>query len=324
MSQIPPSSLQLIGQLARQDERWLPSAHSAVEFLLKEEWIATHPSAGDWIVDAAQAAGYSVNAFRRQMRVAEFLQQNVDDKTWSDLLSKNIPFGNLEILRRLFDTNPDQAKALLPEVISGERTYRAMRDLYQKTQDINNIQTGRKAYVNRALQFSQIAESCVKLNVQTFVGPQDINVSCEFSSAGKGFFYSSPDLLLLGCSIDRHNVKTFSFADAFEFKMFGVDDSKQILNRTLESASLMEAFFRKIWLIYPRIVPPVDNHEQYIQKLCFHLIALGMDSVGVALVTAEPDPLSERKSTFEVRIFPKPNPNPVRQHLFASHVRRIH
>lgn len=326
MGQVPntsqPTPLEQISVAAQFTDRWLPAADLANNVLKNEAWRSTHPSAGDWIVDAAHQAKYSVNAFRRQMRVAEFVRNNVDAKTWPDLLQRNMPFGNLEVLRRLFDSNPEQARSLLPEIIHGDRTYRSMRELYHKSQERTSDGSGRKIYVNRTQQFVQQAEECIKSNLSTFLGVVDPNATVEFRQSPRGFFYARPELLLHGWSTNAQGVRAPAFVDAFEIKLFGVDDSKQILIRTLEQVALLENFFRKIWLIYPSISSTSDSHERHIQELGFHLIALGMDSVGVALVPPDQDAANAKgNDPFEIRRLPKPNPNPSRWHLLTSYLR---
>ena len=113
-----------------------------------------------------------------------------------------------------------------------------------------------------------------------------------------------------------------AFVDAFEMKLFGMDDSKQVLVRTLEQASLLETFFRQVWLVYPSSNPPVESHEQHVKELSFHLIALGMNSVGVALIPEEAHPTDSQANAPEFRRLPVPNPNPSRAKLLKVHLQR--
>lgn len=315
----PPSALQRIRDATNSSGRWLPVADAAAEILRTDAWRATHPSAGDWIVDAAHQAGYSVNAFRRQIRVTDFLRNNVTAEQWPTLLQRDLPFGNLEVLHRLFDTNPGQALAMLPDVLKGGKTYRVMRELYH--QSVAKA-AGRKVYANRAQQFEVEASECIKANLNEFLGAIDSNITVQFLQALRGFPYARPDLLLCGSVKSPQGTSSTLFVDAFEIKLFGVDDSKQILIRTLEQMSLFESFFRQVWLIYPRIDPPVENHERHIQELCMHLLALNMTSVGVGLVQTETDLEDKNPQAFEIRVLPTPNPAPSRAHLLTSFLQR--
>jgi hypothetical protein len=323
MSQVPeitpPNALQRIRNASNNSSRWLPAADAAAEILRTDAWRATHPSAGDWIVDAAHQAGYSVNAFRRQIRVTDFLRSNVTAEQWPTLLQRDLPFGNLEVLHRLFDTNPEQALAMLPDVLKGEKTYRDMRELYH--QSVAKA-AGRKVYANRAQQFEVEASECIRANLSEFLGAIDTDVTVQFLQALRGFPYARPDLLLCGSVKNSQGTTSTLFVDAFEIKLFGVDDSKQILIRTLEQISLFESFFRQTWLIYPRIDPPVENHERHIQELCMHLLALDMTSVGVGLVATSADQEDTSSRAFEIRVLPTPNTAPKRAHLITSFVQR--
>lgn len=270
-------------------------------------------------MDAAHQAGYSVNAFRRQMRVADFVRSNVQAEQWPSLLQRDLPFGNLEVLQRIFDINPEQALALLPDVLKGEKTYRGMRELYH--QSIAKA-AGRKVYANRAQQFESEASECIRANLSEFLGSVDSNIEVHFVQSPRGFPYARPNLLLFGSFKTAQSNSLPKFVDAFEIKLFGVDDSKQILIRTLEQMSLFESFFRQTWLIYPRIEPPVENHERHIQELCMHLLALNMTSVGVGLVPSGRDLGGTSSQAFEIRVLPTPNKAPSRAHLLASFLQR--
>jgi hypothetical protein len=317
-----PNALEQISQAAQTPDRWLPAAEAAARVLQEEAWRGTHPSAGDWINDAAHRAGYSANAFRRQVRVADFLRERVEPAEWHGLLQRNIPFGNLEVLQRLFDADPQQAASLLPQVIKGEVTYRAMRELYQKAQDAAGGGSGKKLFANRAQRFMQRAVENIRAHQEEFVGATDPDTTIEFQAAIRGFPYARPDLLVFGWSKAPFMQPGPVFVDAFEMKLFGMDDSKQVLVRTLEQASLLETLFRQVWLVYPSSNPPVESHEQHVKELSFHLIALGMNSVGVALIPEEAHPTDPQADAPEFRRLPIPNPNPSRAELLKVHLRR--
>jgi hypothetical protein len=316
------TALEQISQAAQTPDRWLPAAEAAASVLREEAWRGTHPSAGDWINDAAHRAGYSANAFRRQVRVADFLRERVEPAEWQSLLQRNIPFGNLEVLQRLFDTNPEQATSLLPQVIKGEVTYRAMRELYQKAQDAAGGGSGKKLFANRVQRFTQRAVEKIQKHQNDFLGATDPDITVDFHSPIRGFPYARPDLLVFGYSKAPFQQSAPAFVDAFEMKLFGMDDSRQVLVRTLEQASLLETFFRQIWLVYPSSTPPVESHEQHVKELCFHLIALGMKSVGVALIPEESNPTDPHADAPELRHLPTPNPRPDRAELLKAHLQR--
>lgn len=314
----PLSALQRIHE-ASNSSLWLPAADAAAEVLRTDAWRTSHPSAGDWIVDAAHRAGYSVNAFRRQIRVTDFLRDNVTTEPWSALLQRDLPFGNLEVLHRLYDTDPKQALAILPEVLKGKKTYRQMRELYH-----NSVASadGRKIYANRAQQFEVEANECIKENLSELLGTIESNVTINFIHTNRRFTYARPDLMLRGSIKNTDGTKATLFVDAFEIKLFGVDDSKQILIRTLEQMSIFESFFRQTWLIYPQMDPPVENHERHIQELCMHLLALNMKSIGVGLVATSLDQTETSRRALEIRVFPTPNAAPSRVHLLSSFLQR--
>lgn len=317
-----PNALEQVSQAAQTPGRWLPAAEAAARMLQEEAWRGTHPSAGDWISDAAHRAGYSANAFRRQVRVADFLREQVQPSEWQELLQCSIPFGNLEILQRLFDADPKQATNLLPQVIKGEVTYRAMRELYQKAQDAAGGGSGKTLFANRVQRFKQRAFESIRTHQECFVGATDSDTVIEFHAAIRGFPYARSDLLAFGWSKAPFKQADPVFVDAFEMKLFGMDDSKQVLVRTLEQASLLVTFFRQIWLVYPSSTPPVESHEQHVQELSFHLIALGMNSVGVALIPEEASSTDPQADVPELRRLPVPNPKPSRAELLMAHLLR--
>jgi hypothetical protein len=311
-------TLSEINQSAIASNLWLPTADMASRVLRESAWRASHPSAGDWINDAARQAGYSTNAFRRQVRVADFLRSKVSSEEWQILLRRSIPFGNLELLQRLFDANADQAVKVLPKIINGELTFRAMRALYQKAQVEAGGGSGKKVVANRARQFMLQAIESIRKNHDEFIGAINTNTKITFQPALRGFPYARPDLLALGVTKDAANPARPLFADAFETKLFGMDDNRQVLVRTIEQASLLSSFFRQVWLVYPSSNPPIASHEQHVKELSIHLIALGMDSVGVALIPEENTITNFSLNSPEIRKLPVANSTPQRWALLAS------
>lgn len=315
------SSIQRIKDLSKERNRWLPAAYWATEVMAEGLWQESHPSTGDWIVSAAQAAGYSINAFRRQMHVATFLKSEADASTWKALLDAKVPFGALEALMRLFDLDCEKAKSLLPEVLTGQQTYRSMRLQYQKLAESGVSVSGRKSYVKRARQFADVAVDCIKENTTSFFGDLHVGEWQDFRAVGRSFFYCHPDLISVGWTRDSRQSQTFVFADAYDVKMFGVDDFKPVLNRTLENVTLMDGFFRKTWLIYPAEAKSSQSREQFIVELCQHLQVLNLTSVGVALVEFDTRTCESSNHKFQIHRHPIPNVFPVRKDLLATHIR---
>lgn len=287
-------------------DQWLSTADAALATLQQEQWRQTHPSANDWIADTASRSGYTVNAFRRHIRVAEFLRARTPAEAWPALLRQSPPFGTLELIQRLFDVAPEKADQLLPQAVRGELTFRALRALYQEAQQGVIHSDGKKHFANRSQKFFLHARSAIQKYQQDFFGALTRGIQIEWMTSIRGFPYAKPDLIAVGRRSDQSHPE---FVDAFELKLFGADDSKHVLLKTLQQVSLMEGFFRQLWLIYPRSHPTLPTHEQHIQELSFHLLNLDMDSVGIALV-ADGEGNSPEDSAPEIRCFPKANPRP--------------
>jgi hypothetical protein len=302
-------------------KRWLPVAVAANEAVRQGTWRDTHPTPGDWVADAAAIAGYSVNTFRRQVRVAEFLKNIVTPEKWLALQGQDLSFSSLEILQRMHEADPEQAASLLPKVLEGDITFLALRDAYQRTQDQGTRHLGRKTFASRYQQFEMLAGQHLQRQLSEFLGVVPDTMHCEIQNKLSGFPYVRPDFIVIGR--DRQQpTKGPQFVDAIEVKLFGQDDRKQVIARTIEQVALLETFFRQTWLVFPSISPPVTSHEQHVQELILHLVALDMHSIGVALIAerSEANALGEP----EFRRWPTPNPSPSRAAMLHAHLRRSH
>ena len=273
-----------IAEKVAKHEPWSSVAAVAADVLRDDLWRQTHPSASDWLADAASKTKYTVNTFRRQVRLVQFLDEQLGESERLQLRTKEVPFSSLEVLSRLFDVNPDKGKELLPAVLRGSVGFTEVKELYAKTQAENETPLqGRKAFSARLQQFSNWAVSCIERNQEQFIGSVPHRGVTTITSAPRGFPYAKPDVIAVHKYSDSWGNQGM-LVDAFEIKLFGSDDAKHVMIRTLEQVSLMSRFFRQTWLIYPKVEPEIEAHLQYVQELAVHLARLELTSVGVVQI----------------------------------------
>lgn len=288
---------------AQKNEPWPRTANFASIVLKSEAWKQSHASASDWLADAASKTSHALNTFRRQVRVTEFLESQLPSRV-STLFDVDLPFGPLEILMRLHAISPQETTALLPKVLDGEITYQKMRELYQQAQSNPSAQyQGRRAFSARANQFEARAIECIYQYQEMFLGGLPCGTTIKFDSNTRGFPYGRADLLAIGPD----------FIDGFEVKLFGADDNKFVLIRTLEKIAFLSSFYRQTWLIYPKSEVEQESHQAFIASLGTHLIRLDLMSVGVAQLS------EDTIHPPEIRVFPQPQ-HPLRGSLLRKYL----
>lgn len=296
--------LQLISTLSANSEVWPKIAVLAVNSLKSDDWKQTHGSASDWLSDAAFRTKSTLNTFRRQIRVIEFLISKTNSDQQIQLFDRDLPFGPLEILMRINKTNPDEATKLLPSVINGDITNKNIKDIYRQVQ---NTPQGRSAFAFRSKQFEIWVRKFIKLNMELF--------NCDITKSNKITFEVKVKDLPYGRT-DLWAV-TDNSVDGFLIKLFGSDDNKFVIIRTLEQINFISTFYRQTWIIYPRLDYEIEIHEQFIQELIHHIEDLKLDSVGIAQIP-------EEGSELEARMILRPTPqlSPPNFNLIRSYFHR--
>lgn len=280
---------------------WTKIATLATKCLKEMSWEQTHSSASDWLADAAGRTKFTLNTFRRQTRVIEFLELIIPKEDQPSLLERNLPFGPLEILMRIHNIDSQESNKLLSDVINGNITLQGIKEKYN---NIHVSPSGRSAFAARSKHFEHEAIEYVKNNIQKFTGSNAANDRILFDSKTKNFPYGRADLWAIS---DEH-------IDGFEVKLFGSDDNKFVLIRTIEQVNFMSSFYRNLWVIYPLLAQQIESHESFIGELCRHIEVLGLSNVGLALISED----CEKEP--DIIIIPKPNPHPPRYHLLRNFI----
>jgi hypothetical protein len=276
--QEPTSSSEALHQISMRLP-WPRAAKIASVVCQGTSWQQTHKSSSDWLTDAASRTPYSINTFRRQLRVVEFLESNLPGDQIEPSLDKDLPFGPLEVLMRLHVVAPEKAKSLFQEVLARQISYQKMLATYRQAKSSPEVSLqGRRAFAARGQKFDAIAIEFIQRNPHKLIDAAD--EPGEFRGNLRGFAYGSADLIMVGSD----------FIDGFEVKLFGNDDTKYVLIRTLEQLSLMSTFYRRTWLIYPATNPDQTSHRDFIESLKSHLGVLGLSSVGIAQISEDENP----------------------------------
>ena len=270
---------------------WAKNAELAAICIKSGAWKHTHNSASDWVADAASRTKSTLNTFRRQIRIIEFLISIEANKNDNNFFVQYLPFGPLEILMRLHKINPEKANDLLPRVISGSITNQKLKDLYK---DVHHSPKGRSAFASRSQQFESWALTYIESHIDFFNGDQKPPY-ISFDTKTKNFPYGRADFWAI----------TNEYVDAFEIKLFGADDNKFILIRTLEQINLMSSFHRIIWVIYPKIINEIESHRKFINQLCKHIKLLNLTNIGVAQISE-----NVLDSKPEIKLIPQPHNAP--------------
>ncbi len=272
--------LLLLTLLAESEKNWLNLASRCSKELTTGKWRDTHTTANDWLAHIANQANTTVNTLKRQMRVAEFLQAEVNGNCWNSLLQSPPSFPSLELVQRLLRYDrKDEDKKILNDVLAGNLTFREVRALLN-ARSVLATAGGRRLIAMRSKQFEVMASDQLKQQQSIFLGgvPADTQVAFEEFRNSLPLGFLRPDVLAVG---RKKQSKAVSFISAFEIQFLNSEDKRQGVARTLQKAALMEKFFNQIWFLFPAADDTSSHMEEYYHELAMRLIELDMDSVGL-------------------------------------------
>lgn len=224
--------------------------------------------------EAADASGFSTNTLRRMWLVRIFFN-TVKDKIpmpYQDIDPNELSFPNLELVKRLHQTNHEQGLEFLSEVVKGEITFRDLREQYNRlvTENISGASSQQIARIEER-DFSAIAFAAVKEAAQEL-----------FS----GLIITIDNRRQMPLPIDAIAYE-FSFEDSdvpyagFEFINYREQANwKQILDTLQYRTIFFSNFFKRYWIIFSE-----NSGSTCVNAFTKILVELGCPSIGIAILT---------------------------------------
>jgi len=298
---------------------WREVAEILDEIVSSAAWKGRHDTPMGWYQEAAEISGYSVGVLRRMAALSGFLKKakgEFDDYEKLTSESRRFPFATMEILKRIFDMDPEKAKELFPKILKRDITHREVQEVYSSFTGPPQRFRGRDGQVSGKLsvgaepramnkygaragkEFACYVFEAAKVNATKLTG----NAKASLHFQRYKFDYASPDavaVLLKGSAVE--------WVDGFDCRFInsGLVRGRRI--QLVSEVALAATYFRQYWLIVPKA-----GHLG--MSLVHDVRTLELHSVGVA----EFD--KERPENLRVLLKPELPPVPDRQAAAREHV----
>jgi hypothetical protein len=284
-------------------DHWLAPAAIAAEALEKGKWRTGHKSANEFLANAATCAGYQVNSFRRQVRTAGFLREQLGEAFGATLQSAKVAVSAVEMLARLHEVNPNKAKQLLRPVLDGDLGFVAIRKLYeQETQQGQPLRSALRASVKaRSAEFKEIAKPQIVAQLSQLFTVDEVK-TIELIDVQRPLPYARLEAVLTG----RYPTGE-PFAEAVVCRTVGVDNVRSTILSLLEHSSLLALQFRRVWTVFPMTALALETPKAAIDEFVRALGRLQMQNVGVLLVSDHPSASGMNEPRLMVRHRPLPS-----------------
>ncbi|MFO1315492.1 MAG: hypothetical protein U1F58_07785 [Burkholderiales bacterium] len=164
-------SLRKLEALRARKHRWYSVAQIIAETIEDRGWSAGQPAFKDWLAQAAQASGLSLNTLGRLLAVREFLD-GIAALPASGLTGDpdSFPMSSLEVLKRIHAIKPVLAVEMLRPTVSGELSLRALRERHDAlVADAAHGRTSDRALSKRAAgALSRLASTALQHDLAAF------------------------------------------------------------------------------------------------------------------------------------------------------------
>lgn len=267
-------------------DHWLPPAAIAAEALEAGKWRLGYRSASEFLASAAERAGYQVNSFRRQVRSAGFLKERLGEGFGATVQSAKAAVSAVEMLARLHAINPEKAAQLLHPVLDGQRGFVEVREVYeQESRRGLPLRNSLRASVKvRDAEFQTAAKSSVLANLDALFPPEEVT-SVGLRELPHLLPLARLDFVLVG-----RDAAGKVFAEAVDCKNIGIDNTRSTVIPLLQQSSLLALQFRRVWMAFPTKALQLATTAKAIDEFTLALQELGLDSVGVLLLTDAQEP----------------------------------
>ena len=271
-------ALETLSKAKQKRHDWRDVAKTIRDVKTSLQWQERFETPMAWFEAAADVSGYSVGMLRRMVSVTDFLERIKDEVEDFDALNEvaeQPPFAATEVLKRLYDIDPDKARTLLPAVMLGKIAYRDVKEIYQGRLSQADGADMRPGPVWQTMsRFG--AEASKNFSVNAFEAVKRHQVELTGNAAAKLCFreYKFPYATVDAVAISVSGA-TVEWVDGFMFRYLSGDMRGFKLKSLLSDVALAASFFRRFWLIIPKgpdEVPPIVED----------ILNLELHSVGVA------------------------------------------
>lgn len=265
-------------------DHWLAPAAIAAEALETGKWRSGHRSATEFLANAAMYAGYQVNSFRRQVRTAGFLREQLGEAFGATLQSATVAVSAVEMLARLHELNPTKAKELLRPALEGEISFVAIRDIYQ--QEVKKgqpLRSALRASVKiRSAEFKEIAKPRILAQLSLLFTLDEVK-TVRLIDIQRPLPFARLEMVLTGREPSGQ-----LFAEAVDCRTVGIDNVRSTVLSLLEHSSLLALQFRRVWTVFPMSALELETPKATIDEFIRALGTLQLRNVGVLLLSDQP------------------------------------
>ena len=246
---------------------WLEIVAILEEVRTSETWQETYENHSAWLTAAAESSGYSESILRRMLAASRFLEElksEISDYERIVASGNGLPFSTIEILKRIHYVAPKKAVELFPLISRGEISHRQVLKEQSELTQLQRFETPferdgtfsdvfgpaepakfvRRHRKRPDLEFSEEAVAVVHKHLHKFCGDEE----AKFHFQRYQFEYAMTDAVAI--KLDGLNV---DWIDGFEFRYLPPHVLKRKRLNLIAEVALAASFFRKYWMIIPKL-----------------------------------------------------------------------
>lgn len=299
---------------------WLVAAEAVEGVCAAATWRERHALVGDWIAEAAEAAGIGANMMRRWMAARRFLIEWESSRPESCALALaeqgKISPAAAEILKRMAEVAPADIVPVIDCFAGSGMTIRDLRQTYtmalgKAAKAIDSVVVSNPPYASAAgagrRAVNKLGSELVR---QRTTGASKLLFSLANDHLGDlsgntdrtalfydryRFRFMAPDAVAV-CRQDYG----IAHLDAYAFKALDKLPAREAYGRLFAETQFAATFFRRYWLL-------IHGPRAVAEEITGDMLRLKMGSVGVAVA----DP--QAKTLLDVVLRPIAPPSPDRQ-----------
>jgi len=260
--------LKEISRLSRMKNNWYSMATISEQYIVLQGGDRT----GQHIQNIAANSGLHPNTLNRMMSVRNFLDSVKDQiqncKKVVDL--NDLSYPNLELVKRLYQTNQKLGIKLLNEVVEGKITFRELRKKYNEiiAENMDNASSKQTAKI-KGRNFKALALAAIKSASYRLFEGQIMTID------------SPPRLLSIDAAAYELSPTGSECAYAgFEFIAYhGQTNWNTILDTLLHRSVFLCNFFKRFWIVFSE-----NTGRECISGFSNILQMLDCPSIGVAVL----------------------------------------
>lgn len=257
---------------------WLKPSAIAAEAIERDLWKMHYASVNDFMNHASNVAGYEINTFRRQVRSATYLKEQLGEQFLTHVAAEKAAVSAVEFLARLHSVDPKSAKKYLKPILNDTMGFLEIKKIYQTQAALlaPRDKVIRVSGQRRLMQFQAMTKRWLIEHIDLMFPAKEGFTSGRLSENASPPAYARFDFALEGASPLGEKVM-----DAVTCNLSGTNSVRYSLILWLQESSLLALQFNRVWIALPKPANVSESAARSVEEFIVGLERLKLDNVGV-------------------------------------------